>query len=69
MTLVRTSFMDAPTRIICSASSTASLDRLSAGAGDVGGAWDVGALASAINKPPIRRFLKYGTINTEGAGS
>jgi hypothetical protein len=64
VTLVKTSFRDAPRRIIFSASSTASLDRVSAEVGEIGGAGscrDVGVLASAINKPPISRCYKYRT--------
>src|ERR1700730_3952725 len=53
-TLLRTSLRGAPTRIILSASSTASLDRLCAGDGDVGSACSLSdALAFAINQPLV----------------
>src|SRR5258708_17914510 len=52
--LVRTPFRGAPKRIIFNASSTASLDRVCAGDGDVGGACRLSdALAFAINQPLV----------------
>jgi hypothetical protein len=64
MILVRTSSRDASRKIILSASSTASLDSVSRGVGDLLGVWpgrDVDVRASAMIKPPSHDPQKYRT--------